>query len=100
VGVATYRPEREAYRPGLRVLVEALDRHYPPEHPVWIYEAAHLPILQPVVHRVPLRRLERAPVSVVSTLYLPPLAIARRDELMASRLTATLDGPRSAKVAD
>ncbi len=99
VGVAHYRPEREAYAPGLRALAEALAHHYPPEHPVWVYEAAHLPIFQPVVHRVPLRRLDRAPVSVVSTLYVPPLMTARRDELMASRLTATLEASRSAKVA-
>lgn len=99
VGADVYRPEREAYAPGLALLADALARHYPPDHPLRIYESAQLPIMPPVVHSVPLGRLTAAPVSVRSTLIVPPLAPAPRDHAMVARLRAHARPARSAKVA-
>lgn len=99
VGVTRYRGGLAADERGLAVLAEHLAQHYPPGHPVSIYQAAQLPILRSMVSRVPLRRLARAPISQLSTLYLPPVESAPRDKIMAARVAKTLEGPRSAKVA-
>lgn len=99
VGVDYYRPGLEAYRPGLVELVEALARFYPPDHPIRIYETMALPIASPVTHTVPLRRLLDAPVTVRSTLWVPPLAPAPRDHAMLARLLDHAEEAQSAKVA-
>jgi hypothetical protein len=60
------RPER------LRVLADALRRHYPPRHRVVLYEAAQLPICDPMIERISLARLPQATVMPMTTLYVPP----------------------------
>jgi precorrin-3B methylase len=60
------RPER------LAALVRVLRRHYPPRHPVVLYEAAHLPVCQPAIRRVRLDRLPLATILPMTTVYIPP----------------------------
>lgn len=86
VGVADVREAELWSRDGLRVLVEVLRETYPADHEVVVYEATTLPITPPKVHRVPLRRLARAPVTATSTLYVPPLPDRETDGAMLKRL--------------
>ena len=59
-------------RQGLRVLVEVLQEAYGTDHDVILYEAALYPIVEPVIVRLPLRRVPEATVTELSTLYVPP----------------------------
>ncbi len=58
-------------REGLRVLSEVLLQDYSPDHEVFVYEAARLPVCQPRILRLPLRELVAADVPSLSTLYVP-----------------------------
>ncbi len=60
------RPER------LRALTRVLRRHYPPRHPVVLYEAAQFPVCDPVITRISLAKLPEATVMAMTTLYIPP----------------------------
>jgi uncharacterized protein YabN with tetrapyrrole methylase and pyrophosphatase domain len=62
------RPER------LRALAAYLRRHYPPRHPVVLYEAAQFPVCDPTIRRIPLSKLPGATVMAMTTLYVPPKA--------------------------
>jgi uncharacterized protein YabN with tetrapyrrole methylase and pyrophosphatase domain len=62
----TCRPER------LRVLIDALRRHYSVRHPVVLYEAAQFSVCNPVIKRVPLFKLLKQTILPMTTLYLPP----------------------------
>jgi len=90
VGVTGYRNAVLWSREGLGVLADALLEHYPPEHDVVVYEASPFPIADSLILSVRLDRLRDAEVSVVSTLYVPPLAPApvddRRHLLLRERL--------------
>lgn len=68
---------------GLELLREVLIETYGAEHEVVVYEAASLPTCDPLMHRTPLRELLAAPVTPLSTLYVPPRGPAR---LHAARL--------------
>lgn len=68
---------------GLALLREVLIESYGAEHEVVVYEAASLPTCDPLMHRTPLRELVAAPVTPLSTLYVPPRGPAR---LHAARL--------------
>ena len=74
IGETLYRGDRAPNRPGLRLLSEALGRHYPPDHRVVHYETALLPMDDPVVEWLPLRDLAGVGASVASTLLVPPRA--------------------------
>jgi len=71
IGETLYRGDRSPNRPGLRLLTEALVRHYPPGHDVVLYETSLFPMHDPVIVRLPLRDLPAAPVTVASTLLVP-----------------------------
>jgi hypothetical protein len=72
---------------GLRVLTEVLETHYGADHEVIVYEAAvYYPVCEPVMQRIPLFKLSETPVTLVSTLYVPPLAPAPVDGEMMARL--------------
>ena len=71
---------------GLRVLVERLLETYRPEHEAIVYEAARFPLCDSIVVRTPLAGLADAPVSALSTLYVPPMTKPRADAAMARRL--------------
>lgn len=70
------------------LLVERLRLDYPAGHEVIVYEAATLPIVTPVIMRLPLEALPDARIRMHSTLVIPPCKPLRRDEAMISRLAA------------
>lgn len=86
IGVLTFRPGSLWSRKGLRVLVEALSRHYRPDHEVVIYEAAPFPVCAPRMDRMPLQRLARARVTLASTLVVAPAREVRSDPAMLEKL--------------
>jgi hypothetical protein len=86
IGVKSYERSALWSREGLAVLGSELARHYPPEHEVVVYETAVYPTCDPLVERVALARLADARVSVISTLYVPPLGPAPLDLEMLDRL--------------
>lgn len=86
VGVEDVREADLWSRGGLRVLTEVLLETYPPDHEVVVYEATTLPITSPKIVRVPLAELPDAPVTAISTLYVPPLPERETDLAMAERL--------------
>lgn len=64
---------READRAQLQQLVDKLQRWYPLDHEVILYEAARLPIEAPRIDRLPLRDLPEAQYQEFTTLVIPPL---------------------------
>lgn len=78
---------------GLTVLAEELSAVYGPAHEVVVYEAAVYPVCPPVIVRVSLAELPQAPVSTISTLYVPPKAASPLDEAMMTRLNMTMPKP-------
>lgn len=78
--------DRAGMARGLCVLVEVLSTHYPGEHPVTLYEAAALPTASPRMDVVRLDELADAPVSDLSTLFVPPVRAAPFDRAMMARL--------------
>ncbi len=89
IGHLTFEGEGYDYQPGLRVLKEYLSDTYPSDHVVVVYEAAHLPTDESRREPVPLGDLPSARVTPVSTLYVPPRALAPVDEGMLARLGMT-----------
>ena len=59
---------------GLDLILQRLLPSYGADHPVTIYEAAQYPVGQPLIHQMPLGDLPNAPLSPISTLYVPPKA--------------------------
>jgi uncharacterized protein YabN with tetrapyrrole methylase and pyrophosphatase domain len=86
IGERVYREGDAASRRGLRLLREVLGRSFPGDHEVTLYQAPQLPVADPEVVALPLDELERSPVHVNSTLYVPPLERPRRDPAMLARL--------------
>lgn len=84
VGVRTGVREPDLSR--LPVLVAALERVYPTDHEVVLYEASPYPVVAARVERIALRKLASARVSAMSSLYVPPAAPPGADDEMASRL--------------
>lgn len=73
-------------RTGLRVLAETLMQHYPADHRVAIYRTSQLAIFDPSIDWVSLQDLPGAPLSIVSTLYVPPLSRRPIDRAILTRL--------------
>jgi precorrin-6B methylase 1 len=88
IGVEDVRPGRLWNRDGLAVLAERLLEHYPRRHEVVVYEASTLPVVEPKAARVALARLADAPVTLASTLYVPPVPSRATDRRIARRLAA------------
>lgn len=86
VGVEDVRDAELWSADGLATLTEVLLETYRPRHEVTVYEASTLPIVAPKIVRVALARLVAAPVTAVSTLYVPPRAERATDWRMARRL--------------
>ena len=75
IGVTDFRLGDEPNAAGLAVLAEVLSRHYPPAHRVALYRISQLPMFDPEIDWLPLADLPAPPrLSVVSTLFVPPLA--------------------------
>jgi uroporphyrin-III C-methyltransferase len=86
VGVEDVRHTELWSAEGLAVLVDTLLETYPADHEVVVYEASTLPIAPPKIVRVALAKLTAAPVTAISTLYVPPLPDRDTDLEMARRL--------------
>ncbi|HEV8254449.1 MAG TPA: SAM-dependent methyltransferase, partial [Vicinamibacteria bacterium] len=65
-------------RQGLQELMEVLEKHYSSRHEVVVYQASWYPVCQPIVRRLPLRKLPTAAVPMMATLYVPPRRRSRR----------------------
>ena len=61
----------------LPVLADRLLEHYPPDHPVVLYEATPFPVGESLVERLTLTELATAAPTPQATLYVPPLAAHR-----------------------
>lgn len=84
--------KEEGHLHGLKVLAEVLETHYNSDHEVIVYEAAvYYPVCEPVIQRMPLFKLPETNVSLVSTLYVPPKALAPVDSEMMARLSMSFD---------
>jgi len=79
----------EPNRTGLRVLAEVLAGHYGWDYRVALYRASQLPMFAPAVDWVALGELAAAPLSVVSTLFVPPLPTRAVDAEILGRLRET-----------
>ena len=88
IGVRDYRSDDLWGPRGLAVLRRRLLETYPEDHEVVVYEAAQYPVCPPLVARVPLAGLAAAPVSVRSTLYVPPLPDRETDAGVLEQLLA------------
>lgn len=84
--VSCTRTEAEAE--GLQALSGKLQRWYPPDHEVILYEAAQLPIDVPRMERLALQDLPHAQYREYTTLVIPPLGEPRRDPAWACRTGA------------
>ncbi len=71
---------------GLSALTERLLEGYHRDHEVIVYEAATLPVCRSKIARVAVERLPTAPVTIVSTLYVPPMTKPQVDTAMLQRL--------------
>ena len=86
IGLLSWWEEDFDNRVGLEVLTDELLRVYPPDHPVVVYEAAHLLTQEPRLNLVKLKELPSAEVTTVSTLYIPPASVVEPDNDMLLRL--------------
>jgi hypothetical protein len=86
LGVTTFHLHDLWNAEGLAILVEALSRHYPPRHPVVIYEATHFPVVDPLIQRTTLDGIPGCRINTHSTLWVPPIGKAPLDTAMAQRL--------------
>jgi uncharacterized protein YabN with tetrapyrrole methylase and pyrophosphatase domain len=90
IGEQGFKNDRNAWnRAGVRVLVDVLLEHYPPEHIVTIYEASRYVCFEPVIRSVRLDELPDSPISAICTLYVPPYGKAQVDKEMVERLLAS-----------
>lgn len=71
---------------GITVLAEVLASHYEADHEVTVYEAATYPVCEAVIQPMPLAQLSEAPITELSTLYVPPKTSASVDIEMMARL--------------
>lgn len=94
VGQLDYRGAAPAQQ-GLAVLAEVLASHYGAEHEVVVYQAARLPVFEPVIRTMPLSELAGATCEEPSTLYVPPKALPAVDAEMVERLGIPRDHLRA-----
>ena len=90
IGIANFQQEDAPNRTGLRLLAQILGENYPPSHRVALYRAAQLPIFEPSSDWTTIAELPESPLSVVSTLYVPPLQRRSADPEMLARLRQTV----------
>ncbi|MGI8668210.1 MAG: SAM-dependent methyltransferase [Jatrophihabitans sp.] len=76
---------------GLAVLTERLLPSYSDSHPVVLYEAAHSPLGESRMQRLPLGELPRASVNAITTMYVPPDHSAQPDQAVLDRLGMARD---------
>lgn len=76
---------------GIRMLAELLQTWYDPDHEAVIYEAARYAILEPLIRHTTIGRLHEEEISILSTLYVPPVGPAEIDPRMVERLELAHD---------
>jgi len=86
IGLVNFQEGDTPNRAGLRLLGQMLCKHYPESHRVALYRASQLPIFEPSIDWVAVADLDEAPLSVLSTLYVPPLPRRPIDQEMLARL--------------
>ena len=69
-----------------RLLLDVLARDYPLNHEVIVYRAATLPVRQPQIKRMALRKLLTAKIDAADTIVVPPARPLQADEEMIGRL--------------
>jgi uncharacterized protein YabN with tetrapyrrole methylase and pyrophosphatase domain len=84
--IGNWKPERQDCARNLQALVDVLAEHYDSKHEVVLYLAAQYASCDPTIERVPLSKIPEAPISHVTTLYVPPRGIAPIDYAMLDRL--------------
>jgi len=90
IGLVNFRKEDAPNREGVRLLARTLVKHYPESHRVALYRMSQLPIFEPSIAWVAVAELAEAPLSVCSTLYVPPLPRRPIDPEMLARLQKTV----------
>jgi hypothetical protein len=70
----------------LPILVEYLRTFYEAKQPATIYEAAAYPVCEPLIAETTLDKLPSAPVTGLSTLYVPPAKAPIQSPEMIERL--------------
>jgi hypothetical protein len=88
LGEASVKPRMQARPERLRVLADRLAPHYPARHSAILYEAPEFPISDPLIGRVPLRRLAEKPFYPKTTLYVPPRPTTTYDARVARWFTS------------
>ncbi len=97
IGVRDFREDPLWSARGLELLVEELVKSYPADHEVVVYEASPFPVCPPKALGVPLSELARAPVTIVSTLYVPPLPNRPVDRALLAALGVEPPPPAPAR---
>lgn len=95
IGLVNFQEGDTPNRAGLRLLAQVLRKHYPESHRVALYRASQLPIFEPSIDWVGVAELDEAPLSVLSTLYVPPLPRRPVDQEMLARLRQAAGAPLS-----
>lgn len=82
-----------------QLLVDILLRDYVPEHPVVLYSAATLPMLQPRIQWLALKELPYCELDLQMTLIVPPARAMQADQQTLQRLDAldALEGGNSCR---
>jgi precorrin-3B methylase len=87
IAVRSYHNATHAWnRAGLAALRDRLLEAYAPEHVAVIYESPFLIVGEPTIERTAIGQLPDAPVTTMSTLFVPPVVKAPTDETMATKL--------------
>jgi hypothetical protein len=88
IGIEDFRGDAYWNPAGVAHLAEHLAATYGDAHQVVVYETSPYPVVAPVIHRCPLAELAEAPITIGSTLLVPPLAQRPIDHALLARLTS------------
>lgn len=90
VGVSTYYRKAFWSREGLEILAERLLAEYPGDHPAVIYEASPFPVCDARIETITIDQLASADVSIISTLFIPPVQLAPVDDEVLAKVQSIL----------
>jgi uncharacterized protein YabN with tetrapyrrole methylase and pyrophosphatase domain len=76
---------------GMPLLLEKLLEYYPPDHGIFVYEAAVFPGCEPVIRPAALCHLPETPVTSASTMFIPPAYPAAPDRKMWMKLGLSMN---------
>lgn len=83
---ALHNPDSFDNANGLNLLLDYLIPSYPPEHEIYLYEAAQYPGFEPKIEKIQLGQIVDANLTRISTLYIPPAHHAVCDTQVLDRL--------------